>query len=79
MTHVPGQGRVALIAQIAIGRLNNQDHSITADDLPSLLIKIGEGTIGALVGPVAGNIERWGFDLAFPRCSSCCCAACGRG
>jgi predicted branched-subunit amino acid permease len=22
--------------------------------------------IGALVGPVAGNIERWGFDMAFP-------------
>jgi predicted transcriptional regulator len=43
MTDEIGRDHVALIAQIAIGWLSNQDHSITGDDLPSLLIKIGEG------------------------------------
>jgi predicted transcriptional regulator len=50
MNDITGHARVALIAKIAIGWLNNQDHSITADDLPSLLIKIGEG-VDALTPP----------------------------
>jgi predicted transcriptional regulator len=52
MNDLTGRARIALIAQIAIGWLNNQDHSITADDLPSLLIKIGEG-VDALTPPAA--------------------------
>jgi predicted transcriptional regulator len=47
-----GRDHVAVIAQIAIGWLSNRDHSITGDDLPSLLIKIGEG-IDALTPPAA--------------------------
>jgi predicted transcriptional regulator len=45
------QHHVALIARIATGWLNNQNHTIAADDLPALLIKIGEGIAGALTPP----------------------------
>jgi predicted transcriptional regulator len=51
MNDVSGQQRLALIVQIAIGWLNNKNHSITAADLPSLLIRIGAG-VNALKPPV---------------------------